>query len=94
MQRLHSLVLRLFPEADVDLSYRMSTYRFGDDWVALANQKRYVSLYTCSAHHLVNFKQAYPKIKTGKGCINFKLSDEFEDTIVMEVIRQAIEHPK
>ena len=67
VERLHGLILDLFPEADVDLSYRMPTYRFGDGWVALANQKRYVSLYTCGAHHLVEFKKAYPGIKTGKG---------------------------
>lgn len=94
VERLHGLILDLFPEVDVDLSYRMPTYRFGEGWVALANQKRYVSLYTCGAHHLVEFKKAYPEIKTGKGCINFNPRDDFDDAIVREVIRHAIEHPK
>ena len=52
---LHDLVLRLFPDAVVDMSYKMPTYRVGDGWVAIANQKRYVSLYTCSAAHIAPF---------------------------------------
>jgi len=38
----------------------------GDGWVAIANQKHYVSLYTCGYHHIERFKQRCPRIKTGK----------------------------
>ncbi|MES9854833.1 MAG: DUF1801 domain-containing protein [Candidatus Thiodiazotropha sp. L084R] len=49
---LHSLILKCFPEATVDMKYKMPTYKYGEGWVAVANQKSYVSLYTCSAEHL------------------------------------------
>jgi uncharacterized protein YdhG (YjbR/CyaY superfamily) len=94
VERLHGLIVGLYPEAAIDMSYRIPTYKVGQGWVALANQKRYVSLYTCGAHHLAEFKKKYPRIKTGTGCINFRLADEFTDTAIEQVIEHAIEHPK
>ena len=60
---LHSLILALYPDASVDMQYRMPTYRKGDGWVALANQKNYISLYTCG-YHIESFKTHHPQIKT------------------------------
>ena len=91
---LHDLILELYPEAVVDMQYKMPTYHRGDGWVALANQKHYVSLYTCGAHHLVEFKAKHPKIKTGKGCINFKVSDVLPLEEIKTVVRHAMENPK
>ncbi|REJ70022.1 MAG: DUF1801 domain-containing protein [Planctomycetota bacterium] len=92
--QLHELIVGLYPNATVDMSYRMPTYRVGEGWVALANQKRYVSLYTCGEVHLAAFKKKHPDIKTGKGCINFKESDRLPITALKQVVRHAIEHPK
>ena len=94
VERLHELIVGLYPDASIDLSYRMPTYKVGDGWVALANQKRYVSLYTCGAHHLAEFKETYPAVKTGTGCINFRPSDDVADEAIEQVIEHAIEHPK
>jgi len=91
---LHSLIIGLYPEAKIDMSYKMPTYKAKDGWVALANQKNYVSLYTCGAHHLAMFKEKHPKIKTGKGCINFKVSDSLPVADIEKVIKHTIEHPK
>ncbi len=91
---LHSLVTGLFPDAVVDMRYKMPTYTVGEGWVAIANQKNYVSLYTCSAEHLARFKQQHPGIKTGKGCINFRERDAIPEAAVSDVVRHAIEHPK
>jgi len=72
----------------------MPTYKVKNGWVALANQKRYVSLYTCGAHHIAEFKVKYPAINTGKGCINFKSKDPVPVTALKKVVRHAIENPK
>jgi len=48
------------------MKYKMPTYQVGDGWVAIANQKNYISLYTCGYHHIVGFKNNNPGIKTGK----------------------------
>lgn len=72
----------------------MPTCKNGGTWVALANQKQYISLYTCSASHLESYKQKYPQQKTGKGCINFRDSDEIHYDDPELVIRHAIKYAK
>ncbi len=91
---LHFLIIKLYPDVVVDMSYKMPTYRFGDGWVALANQKNYISLYTCGYHHIESFKENNPQIRTGKGCINFKDKDNLPLKDIERVIRHAIEQPK
>lgn len=94
LDNLHTLILELYPEADVDLSYKMPTYRVEDGWVAIANQKNYISFYTCGYHHIEGFKEKHPGIKTGKGCINFRDTDEIPVEDLKEVVRHAFTHPK
>ena len=92
--RLHRLILELYPQASVDLSYRMPTYRHGQGWVALANQKHYISLYTCGYDHIQDFIDKHPDIKTGKGCINLRDRDELPLKDLGQVIRHAMESVK
>ena len=87
---IHKLIVHIYPDAIIDMSYKMPTYSIGDAWVALANQKQYISLYTCSASHLESYKQKHPRQKTGKGCINFRDSDEIHYDDLERVIRHAI----
>lgn len=91
---LHDMVLRLYPQVHVDLQYKMPTYHVGEGWVAIANQKHYVSLYTCGYHHIERFKQRCPQIKTGKGCINLKVKDDIPWPELEYVVKHAIDHPK
>lgn len=91
---LHDLILELYPHVKVDMSYKMPTYQVDSGWVALANQKNYISLYTCGYHHIKEFKASHAGIKTGKGCINFKDSDDIPTDDVRKVIIHAIENPK
>lgn len=91
---IHNMIMKLYPDATVDMSYRMPTYKAGDGWVALANQKNYISLYTCGASHIESYKQKHPQQKTGKGCINFRARDEIHYRDLEVVIKHAIESPK
>lgn len=87
---IRQLILVNFPEAVESMKYNMPTYELGQHWLALANQKNYLSLYTCAAHHLVSFQEKYPNIKTGKGCINIKDKDQFELEDLLAVITSAL----
>jgi len=89
-QSLQLLILQLYPDAKVSFRYKMPTFEWRDGWVALANQKNYISLYTCGAHHLENFKSKHPDIKTGKGCINFKDKDDIPLADLNSVIHSAM----
>ncbi|MBT2971323.1 MAG: hypothetical protein B6D72_09240 [gamma proteobacterium symbiont of Ctena orbiculata] len=91
---LHRLIIELYPDATVDMKYRMPTYHTGEGWVAIANQKNYVSLYTCGEHHLTRFKKKHPKIKTGKGCINFRINEKLPLFDVKRVVKHALDSPK
>ena len=85
-----NLIKRLYPDAEESMKYKMPTYTTDTGWVAVANQKSYVSLYTCDAEHLVAFKAAHPSIKTGKGCINFRDRDPIPLEDLEAVIHSAI----
>ena len=87
---LHNLIIDLYPHAWVDMHFKMPTYHSGDAWVALANQKNYISIYTCDAHHLAEFKEKHPGIKTGKGCINFQIGAKIPLTDLKQVIKYAM----
>lgn len=87
INQLRELILRLYPNAVESMRYKMPTYESETGWVAIANQKQYVSLYTCSEQHIASFKAKYPTIKSGKGCINFRDSitipyDDLEQVII------------
>lgn len=91
---IHKAIIAIFPRIEIDMLYKMPTYRFKKGWVALANQKNYISLYTCSAKHIEKFKEKYPLIKTGKGCINFRDKDPIPIAEIKKVIKHAINQPK
>ena len=55
--------------------YKMPTFEMGENWVALANQKNYISVYFCSEDLIVGIKGKYPEINTGKGCVRIKDSN-------------------
>ena len=81
----------LYPTAVESMKYKMPTYEYGGAWVAAANQKRYLSFYTCSAAHIASFKRKHPGITTGKGCINFRDGDEIPIDDLKQVIKSAME---
>lgn len=94
IKKIHSLILQLYPKAVRSMKYRMPTYEVGEGWVALANQKRYVSFYTCDARHIDEFKKKHPTIKTGKGCINFQDKDKLPLADLKQVVSHAMKISK
>jgi uncharacterized protein YdhG (YjbR/CyaY superfamily) len=89
--KLLKLVTGLYPDAKLSMKFKMPTFTKADGWVALANQKSYISLYTCSAEHLKEFKKKYPDVKTGKGCVNIRDKDDFPLRDLASVISSAME---
>lgn len=92
--KIHALIMGLYPDAEVVMSYQVPTYRAKSGWVALGYWKDGVSLYTNGPHHIAEFKAEYPGIKTGKGSINFKVTDMVPVPALQKVITHAIEHSK
>lgn len=92
--KLHALIMGMYPDANVVISYGVPTYKAKSGWVALGYWKGGVSIYSNGPHHIAEFKEKYPAIKTGKGSINFKTTDVIPVAALKKVIRHAIEHPK
>ena len=86
--RLHSLILELYPDARVVISYGIPTYRVGRRRVYLGLWKEGVSLHAVSVEA---FRQRHPSIKTGKGSLNFRLTDELPEADIRDVIQRAMD---
>jgi uncharacterized protein YdhG (YjbR/CyaY superfamily) len=86
--RLQSLILGLYPNAEIVISYGIPTYKVGRRRVYLGLWKGGVSLHAVPVEA---FKQRHPAIKTGKGSLNFKVTDEVPEADVQAVIKQAME---
>ena len=89
-----NLINRIFPNAEESMNHKMPTYSHGEGWIAVGNQKQYISVYTCGGQHIKKFKTAHPQIKTGKGCINFRDTDEIPIAALTGVIKSALRAPK
>jgi uncharacterized protein YdhG (YjbR/CyaY superfamily) len=92
--KLQGLILSLYPDARIALSYGVPTYRAGTGWVALGLWKRGVSVYPHGRLPVMEFRQKHPEIKTSTGTINFKLTDSIPVDDLKQTIRHAMEHPK
>lgn len=75
LQSLHQFIVERYPQAQLSLKYKMPTYEVENGWVAIANQKNYVSLYTCAREHIQPYIDNHPKVKCGTGCLNFRDGD-------------------
>ena len=84
---LAELIEALYPRAKCSMQSKMPTYRTVAGWVAIANQKNYISLYLCNAEHLANFKRRHPEIKTGRGCINLRDGEQLPLADLSDVIQ-------
>ncbi len=83
------LILELYPDAEIMISYGIPTYKVGrrKRSVYLGLWKNGVSLHAVDVKPL---KQRHPSIKTGKGSLNFKLTDELPEADIRHVIKRAI----
>jgi hypothetical protein len=67
------------------------TYMVDDEWfLALANQKNYISLYLCSIYVFPELKakldNAGKNLKCGKSCINFKRAEDLPLDTIAEIV--------
>ena len=74
-----------------DIGAKFISFKAGEDWyVALANQKNYISLYLIPLYVFPELKAkldaSAPRLKCGKSCINFKKADELPLDVIAEVV--------
>jgi len=89
--RLQGLILGICPEAEVRISYQVPRYQAPNGrYVFLGLWRQGVSLHAVNFEVIAEFKERYPHIKTGKGSLNFKTTDEFTDAAVRRVLKKVL----
>ena len=74
-----------------EIDEKFLTFKADNDWyVALANQKNYISLYLMPTYVYPELKakldNSGKKLKSGKSCINFKTANELPLNVIAEII--------
>ncbi|HEX8286020.1 MAG TPA: DUF1801 domain-containing protein [Pyrinomonadaceae bacterium] len=74
-----------------EIGPKFLSFKAGDDWyVALANQKNYISLYLMPLYVFPELRgkldAAGKNLKCGKSCVNFKRADELPLGVVAEIV--------
>ena len=102
VRRLHRMIRREAPQLKPTMEFGMLGYgkfhykyasgREGD-WmkVGIANNKRYISMYCCSADErgyvAERYKERLPKASIGKSCVRFKRLSDLDEAVLRELIR-------
>ncbi len=92
--QLEKIILELYPRAEIAISYGVPTYGTKPGRVGLGYWKGGVSFFPYSGSALDGFRDKYPMVKTGKGSINFKLSDKVPVAAMKKLIKRAMERGK
>jgi hypothetical protein len=75
-----------------DIGEKFLSFKAGDDWyVALANQKNYISLYLMPIYVFPELQAKLDasgrKLKCGKSCINFKRAEDLPLETIADILR-------
>jgi len=73
--RLHELIMRTYPDAEVSLAYQMPTYRVGDRRVHLAAWRHGVSIYGWNKSVDGGFVERHPALRTSTGTLRLRRAD-------------------
>jgi uncharacterized protein YdhG (YjbR/CyaY superfamily) len=92
-RQLQSLILNIYPGAQVVISYGVPTYKVSSRRVHLGYWKGGVSLYT-SSKNFAEFKAKHPHFQTSKGTLRFRSEDEVPLVDLTGVIRSAMDPPR
>ena len=90
IETLHDLIRRTAP----DLTPLMTSGMLGyGELIALASQKRYISLYvlctTDGAYLAESYRDRLPKADIGKSCIRFKRVSDVDLGIIEDLVHEA-----
>jgi len=90
IEELHALVLEVAPDANVSMKYKMPTYENAGNWLALASQKTYISVYTCCPDLIQPYLDEHPKTSHGKGCLRFRDSHPLDYAVMRQIFAAAL----
>lgn len=90
IERVADIVCTLFPSVEVSMEYNMPTFRVGENWFCIGNQKHYCSVYTCSPELIAPYIEAHPSINHGKGCLRFRDTVDIDEEAMKRVVELTL----
>src|SRR5438128_8907897 len=94
VQRLRKLVKKAVPKASEGIEWGMICYLYqGRPFACIASQKNYLSLHLPDLYTQPKLRAKHAKalssLKMGKGCINFRSTEELPLDTIQAILRQA-----
>jgi uncharacterized protein YdhG (YjbR/CyaY superfamily) len=91
--RINRLVLESYPDAELLISYKMPTYRVGDNRLYVGAWKNWVAIYGLDASRDGGFAGRHPELRTSKGTIQLRpdAAAMIPDSELRDLIRAALE---
>lgn len=104
IRRLHDLIREIAPQLEPTMEFGLMGYgRFHykyasgreGDWMRLgvANNKRYISLYCCSADErgyvAERYRERLPEADIGKSCVRFKRLSDLDEEALKDLIAET-----
>jgi len=76
------------------MRYPMPTYEKGPNRAAIGSQKHCISVYCCSGEIIDNIRKKHPGLRTGKGCVRIRDSQEVPTRDLAASFRKAMNFKK
>ncbi len=93
MEKVRTLIKRVFPEAAETMAYRLPTYVVDQETVvSLASQKSYMALYFCYYDLLKEFSEELKQFNCGKSCVRFKRLEEGHFETFEKILKHVRDH--
>lgn len=91
LQTLRALVHMIAPDVTEAIEWRMPVFRRGERWVAMADQKSYLSIYLGCEARAAAVVASDPRLKGGKACVNIGDRADLPVAALEPAIRAALE---
>ena len=90
LEALRALVHSLYPDVTERIDWKMPVFSRGEQWIATASQKSYVSVYLRSVDGVASIVAGDKRLKSGKGCLNIPDSADVPLDALAPVIKERL----
>ena len=91
-ERMHNLILGVYPDAAISISYEIPTYKVGRHRLYVGVWKHGISIYGWEEGRDGGFTERHPDLRTGKGTIKLRPADaaDISDDELRDLVRSAL----
>ena len=87
---IRDLIHSLYPDVSERIDWKMPVFSRGEQWIAAASQKSYVSVYLGCSDTARRLMASDPRLKGGKACVNITDSTPWPEAALQDAIAGAL----